>query len=102
MRGSSQVTGTIPDQACSTPAGALKLPGDLLPVPEAKSRFQRDGLAALLVANLPPDMKKLRLWLDPLHINSFEHSAGRQPQGSGQVHVLSQSPRTDHDEVMDG
>jgi hypothetical protein len=55
-----------------TPPGILKLPSDLLPVPKAKSRFQRDGLAILMVANLPPDVKKLWLWLDPLHIDLLQ------------------------------
>ena len=35
-------------------------------MPEAEKRFQSYGLAAVLVASLPPDVKKLRLWLDPL------------------------------------
>ena len=65
-----------------TPPGILKLPSDLLPVPKAKSRFQRDSLVTLLVANLPPDMKKLGLWLDPLHIDLLRdtqrHAASEQ------------------------
>jgi hypothetical protein len=52
-----------------TPPGGLKLPSDLLSMPEAENRLQRNGVVALLVANLPPDVEKLWLWLGPLQIN---------------------------------
>src|ERR1700730_12636279 len=77
-----------------TPPGTLKLPSDFLPMPESKSTPQCDDLSATLVANVPPDVKKLWWCLDPLQIDLL--------QGSGSACVLSQSPRTDNDEVMHG
>jgi hypothetical protein len=66
-----------------TPPGALKLASDLLSMPEAENRFQSDGLAALLAANLPPDMKKLWLWLDPPQIILLRTLPETHPQRSG-------------------
>jgi transcriptional regulator with XRE-family HTH domain len=72
-------------------------------MPEAENRLQSDGLAVLLVADLPPDVKKLRLWLDPPQINLLRDAGGQRSfSAAAQVHVPSQSPRTDNDEVMDG
>jgi hypothetical protein len=51
-----------------TPPSTLKLPSDLLAMSEAENRLQSDGFAALLVANLPPDVKELRLCFDSFQI----------------------------------
>jgi hypothetical protein len=45
----------------------------------------------------------LRLCLDPFQINLLRDARRkRRFSGAAQVHVPSQSPRTDNDEVMDG
>ena len=86
-----------------TPPGTLILKSDFLPMPEAEKRFQSDDLAALLVANLPPDAQELRLCLDWFQINLLRDARQKRSfTSAAQVHVPSQSPRTDNDEVMDG
>jgi hypothetical protein len=87
-----------------TPAGTLKLPSDLLPMPETKSRFERDGLAALLVANLPPDVKKLWLCLAPLQINLLRDTRRKRSfraaaQGSRAEPITTNRQRRGHGRV---